>query len=78
MPASPHPKVLPSAESGLTESEMQRFRRDFAGLDIPWLEREFREWVVGRDPPKDYTAALYGFNETQKGGNGITGGVAGD
>jgi hypothetical protein len=26
---------------------MTHFRRDFAGLDIPWLEREFQGWVAG-------------------------------
>lgn len=60
--ATPHPKMLPSpGQSGLTERQMIRFRRDFPGLDIPWLEREFREWVAEREPPNDYVAAFYGF-----------------
>jgi hypothetical protein len=59
--AATHPKTLPSGGSRLTESQMQRFRRDFAGLDIPWLEREFREWVADQDEPRDYAAAFYGF-----------------
>jgi hypothetical protein len=65
-PAGPHPKTLPLGESGLTEVQMQRFRRDFAGLDIPWLEREFREWVAEREPPADYAAAFYGFMKRKK------------
>lgn len=51
----------PPGESGLTEQEMQRFRRDFVGLDIPWLEHEFREWVAEREEPDNYVAAFYGF-----------------
>jgi hypothetical protein len=58
--------MLPLGESGLTEVQMQRFRRDFAGLDIPWLEREFREWVAEREPPADYAAAFYGFMKRKK------------
>jgi len=59
---SPHPKMLPSdGRSGLTDKQMARFRRDFAGLDIPWLEREFRDWVADKEPPDDYAAAFYGF-----------------
>lgn len=60
-PASPLLKALPFGESGLTERQMQRFRRDFPGLDIPWLEREFREWVAEREEPENYVAAFYGF-----------------
>ncbi|MGH7043958.1 MAG: RepB family plasmid replication initiator protein, partial [Acetobacteraceae bacterium] len=55
------PRMPPAGESGLTEQQMQRFRRDFSGLDIPWLEREFREWVAERDEPENYAAAFYGF-----------------
>ena len=40
---------------------MERFRRDFRGLDVPWLEREFQTWVAERDEPEDYVAAFYGF-----------------
>ena len=64
--APPHPKMLPSGASGLTDSQMQRFRRDFPGLDVPWLEREFREWVAEREEPKDYNAAFYGFMKRKK------------
>jgi hypothetical protein len=53
--------MLPLGDSGLTEREMERFRRDFRGLDVPWLEREFRAWVAEREPPADYAAAFYGF-----------------
>jgi hypothetical protein len=35
--------MLPSEASGLTKIQMERLRRDFPGLDVPWLEREFRE-----------------------------------
>ena len=57
-----HAKMLPSGgRSGLTEREMERFRRDFRGLDVPWLEREFQAWVTERDQPQDYVAAFYGF-----------------
>jgi hypothetical protein len=55
------PKTLPLDRSGLTEREMERFRRDFRSLDVSWLEREFRAWVAEREEPKDYTAAFYGF-----------------
>ena len=55
------PKALPLDRSGLTEREMERFRRDFRSLDVSWLEREFRAWVAERDEPKDYAAAFYGF-----------------
>jgi hypothetical protein len=57
----PHRKALPLGESALTEGQFQRMRRDFPGLDIPWLEREFRAWVAERDEPDDYAAAFYGF-----------------
>jgi hypothetical protein len=57
-----HPKRLPSkGSSGLTERQCERFRRDFPGLDIAWLEREFQDWVADREPPDDYAAAFYGF-----------------
>ncbi|WP_347403216.1 replication initiation protein [Limobrevibacterium gyesilva] len=65
-PAPPHTNLLPSGGSRLTESQLQRFRRDFAGLDIPWLEREFREWVAEQDEPRDYAAAFYGFMKKKK------------
>jgi len=58
----PHPNLLPSAESdGLNARQLERFRRDFPGLDIPWLEREFQAWVAEREPPDGYVAAFYGF-----------------
>jgi hypothetical protein len=60
----PHPKTLPltgDGWSGLTESQLVRFRRDFKGLDIPWLEKEFRAWIAEREQPRDYVAAFYGF-----------------
>jgi hypothetical protein len=66
-----HPKALPSiGGSGLSEREMARFRRDFAGLDVPWLEREFREWLADKEPPEDYAAAFYGFMKRKKAESG--------
>ena len=62
----PHPKMLPSGASGLTEQQMQRFRRDFPGSRLPWLEREFRDWVAEREAPQDYSAAFYGFMKRKK------------
>jgi hypothetical protein len=64
--AATHPKTLPSGGRSLTESQMQRFRRDFPGLDIPWLEREFREWVADQEERRDYAAAFYGFMKRKK------------
>ena len=56
------PKAFPrEGQSGLTEGQEARFRRDFRGLDIAWLEREFQAWVVDKEPPNDYVAALYRF-----------------
>jgi Initiator Rep protein, WH2/Initiator Replication protein, WH1 len=63
------PAMLPlsgGSSSGLTAKQLTRFRRDFPGFDIPWLEREFREWVAEQDPPKDYAAAFYGFMKRKK------------
>lgn len=59
----PHPDSLPSpaGQSGLTERQLERFRRDFPGLDVAWLEQEFQGWTAERDPPDDYAAAFYGF-----------------
>jgi len=59
-PVAPPPLPAPD-RGGLTEREQQRFRRDFPGLDLEWLEREFREWVADKEPPRDYAAAFYGF-----------------
>jgi hypothetical protein len=62
-----HPKMLPlEGRSGLTERETARFKRDFQGLDLPWLEREFREWVADQEPPQDYAAAFYGFMKRKR------------
>jgi len=52
--------------SGLTERQMERFRRDFRGLDVPWLEQEFQAWIADKGPPKDYAAAFYGFMKKKK------------
>jgi len=61
--------MLPSdGRSGLTEKQMASFRRDFAGLDIPWLEREFRDWVADKEPPNDYAGAFYGFMKRKQHG----------
>ena len=62
-----HPKMLPvEGQSGLTERDTARFRHDFPGLDLQWLEREFREWIADREPPDDYTAAFYGFMKRKR------------
>jgi Initiator Replication protein len=51
----------PPGANRLTDKQMERFRRDFPGLDVPWLEREFQAWVAEREQPEDYAAAFYGF-----------------
>jgi Initiator Replication protein len=56
----------PSRHNGLTERQMERFRRDFPGLDVAWLERDFQAWVADKGPPKDYAAAFYGFMKRKK------------
>jgi hypothetical protein len=61
LPPLPSQPTLVEQRQGLTEREMARFKRDFAGLDIEWLEREFREWLADKEPPQDYAAAFYGF-----------------
>ncbi len=61
-----HPKTLPSPQSGLTEKQAARFKRDFPRLDVAWLEREFREWVADQEPPADYSAAFYGFMKRKR------------
>ena len=66
-PPQTHPKMLPLAgQSGLNEKQAARFRKDFPGLDVPWLEREFREWVADQEPPNDYAAAFYGFMKRKR------------
>ena len=49
-----------------SEKQLASFRRDFPGLDIPWLEREFRDWVAEREAPSDYAAAFYGFMKRKR------------
>jgi hypothetical protein len=44
-----------------------RFRRDFPGLDIVWLERVFGDWVADHKPPDDDAAVFSGFNNRKKG-----------
>ncbi|MHB0696985.1 RepB family plasmid replication initiator protein [Roseomonas mucosa] len=59
--------ALPSAGiSILNEAQTARFRRDFPGLDIPWLEREFRAWVADKEPPNDPVKAFYGFMKRKR------------
>jgi hypothetical protein len=60
------PQNVAVGANGLTEREMTRFRRDFQGLDIPWLEQEFREWIADKDSPNNYAAAFYGFMKNKK------------
>ena len=60
--AQTHPNLLPSDSSRrLTEKEYTRIKRDFPGLDIEWIENEFRDWIETKEPPEDYAAAFYGF-----------------
>jgi hypothetical protein len=69
--APPHPNLLPSpaypnllparGQSGLTERAHAAFRRDFPGLDVEAVEREFQAYLTDREPPADYVKALYGF-----------------
>jgi Initiator Replication protein len=66
IPAGPRSSLPPSGRSGLTERQMERFRRDFPGLDVAWLERDFQAWVADKGPPKDYAAAFYGFMKRKK------------
>ena len=49
---------------------MARFRRVFAGRDIPWLEREVQGWVAGKEAPDDYAAAFYGFMKRKQSDEG--------
>jgi hypothetical protein len=54
--------MLPLAgRSGLTERAHAAFRRDFPGLDVEEIERQFQEFMADREPPADYVKALYGF-----------------
>lgn len=60
-------KLLPSVSlSILNETQTARFRRDFPGLDLNWLEREFREWVADKEPPNDPVKAFYGFMKRKR------------
>jgi hypothetical protein len=60
-------KPLPGAGfSILNEMQTARFRRDFPGLDLVWLEREFREWVADKEPPHDPVKAFYGFMKRKR------------
>jgi hypothetical protein len=58
LPSNPAPVATRQAH---TEREFARFRREFPGLVLEWLEREFREWLIDKSPPDDYAAAFYGF-----------------
>jgi hypothetical protein len=64
-PVTPSPLPAPG-RSGLTEKQVQSFRRDFPGLDLEGLEREFREWLADKEPPRDYAAAFYGFMKKKR------------
>lgn len=55
------PALPPVGQSGLTERAFERIKKDFPGLDIDYLEREFRAWVTERETPRDYAGAFYGF-----------------
>ena len=64
-PVAPSPLPAPG-RSGLTDRQTQNFRRDFPGLDLEWLEREFREWLADKEAPRDYAAAFYGFMKRKR------------
>ena len=61
-PSPAHPNLLPSlGQSGLTERSHAAFRRDFPGLDVEEIERQFQAYLAEHEPPADYVKALYGF-----------------
>jgi hypothetical protein len=66
LPPMPSKPALVADRQGLTEREFARFRRDFPGLDLEWLEKEFREWIADKEPPQDYAAAFYGFMKKKR------------
>ena len=63
---SSRPDLSPYVGSRLSGRDLERFRRDFHGLDVLHLEREFQGWIAERDEPKDYVAAFYGFMKKKK------------
>ena len=61
-PSPAHPNLLPSlGQSGLTERSHAAFRRDFPGLNVEEIERQFQAYLAEHEPPADYVKALYGF-----------------
>jgi hypothetical protein len=62
LPSSAVPAGLPAViPRGLTQPDYDRIKRNFPDLDIGHFEREFLAWIAGREPPRDYAAAFYGF-----------------
>jgi len=62
LPPPTYLSLWPSdGQSGLTERAYAAFRRDFPGLDVDVVEREFQAYLTDRRPPTDYVKALYGF-----------------
>jgi len=49
--------------SSLSETIIERVRRDFPGWDIYSLQAEFDDWIAAdaKRQPNDYTKAFYGF-----------------
>lgn len=56
-PAAPVPHDL-------SDAAQQRFRREFPGRDIHFLERSFREWLKAKKQPDNYEAAFFAFAKT--------------
>lgn len=52
------------ASRDLLDSTRERIRRDFPGLDIHYVQREFDEWLLSRGQPQNYGIAFYGFCRT--------------
>jgi plasmid replication initiation protein len=66
--AQPAPSVTPAplplfGQHSLSETIINRIRRDFADWDVQVLQAEFDAWLKEAEgrTPKDYEAAFYGF-----------------
>jgi hypothetical protein len=47
--------------SSLTETQFQRLRAMYPGIDIDEMEKQFVEWVSEKGTPENYIGALSGF-----------------
>lgn len=52
------------APPDLSDAARARFRREFPGRDIDYLERSFREWLTTKKYPDNYEAAFFAFART--------------